>query len=93
MCIHKEKKSLKLPKPRKRRSQDPCPGVVEPDPFAPQQKPLLVQRDALSVARPLALEPAQGASRGDDAVAGHLGSERVAAESVADGARRRAQVR
>jgi hypothetical protein len=73
-------------------SQHPLPGGVEAHALAAQQGSLLVQGDALAVARPLALEAAEGAAGGDDAVAGDLGRERVPAQGVADGARRRLEL-
>lgn len=81
-----------LHKGREGRADHP-PGAVEPDPFLAEERPLLVERDALSVARPLALEPAELAPRRDAPVAGDPRGERVAAHGVAHGARGRAEVR
>ncbi|KAG7145008.1 hypothetical protein HYQ46_006241 [Verticillium longisporum] len=75
----------------KRRPQNSA-GIVNLDPFPPQQHPLLVKRDALAVARPPPFKAAELAARRHNAVARDLGREGVAAQRVADGAGRRAEM-
>lgn len=62
------------------------PPLIKPDTLPLQQLPLLIQRDALAILRPLPLEPSQGASRRHHAMTRNFRRERIPSQSVADGA-------